>query len=877
MAETLLSPDVKFWSEEITLYERTFDKWVKRGRKIQKRYKDVRTPREEAVTRFNILWSNVQTRLPALYARDPKPEVERRFKDRDPVGRVVSEVLERSLDYTIQHCNPFGRIMRQAILDFELPGRGTVWVRYVPHFHKVELPQADDKEDPEEVKAEGVQETNDAEDEENEELGYEETLVDYVYWEDYGHTWARTEDEIRAKWRKVYLDRDELSERFIKKGGLSQSDVDSIPLEWSPKGERDDKIRLEQKKAVVYEIWDKLKREVIWIVKNYAKCLDKLDDPLKLDGFFPTPASLYANLTSDELIPTPNFVHYHDQAMEVDELSTRISAIGKALKVAGVRDSSAEGLDRLLAEGTENQLVPVDGWIALKEKGGLAGVMELLPLKEIAEALGYLREQRQMMIDDIYQITGLSDIIRGLSDPNETATAQQIKGQFSVLRISAAQTEVQRFARDVIRICAEIIAGYDLETLKKISGVKLLTEQEKAALHAQFQPMPAMPGPPGNPGPAPAAPPMPPGNPGGGGPPPGAGAGVPPPGGSPGAGQPTADQQRLLNEPSWEEVAQLLKNPVLREFRIDIETDSTIRMDEEAEKSSRMEFMTAASQLITEAASVPKEMIPAVGELFLFAVRGFKVARNLERTFEDALEQLKHAPPKPDPEMMKAQAKGQVDVQIAQMKGQMDMQVEQHKQQAQAQESALKNQFEDARGQRELQANNQHAAQLEQLKQGFEAQRVALELASQERIAAEKNATDVRIAEMKAQHDAQMAQMTQQHEAGMASMTQGHEKAMAVHQSESAKDGERVKGEESRKTEDVKGRHSKETETIRGENTEKAIKAKPKVEASAKAEGEKDAKAPTIAAIEKLTEAIKESRKPRKAVYDKDGKLESLN
>lgn len=869
-----LSPEVKFWTQEIDLYDRTFDKWMKRGRKLIKRYKDVRTPREEAVTRFNILWSNVQTRLPALYARDPKPEVERRFKDRDPVGRSVSEILERSLEYTIQHCNPFGRIMRQAVLDYELPGRGTVWVRYVPHFHKVELPAADDQADNEEVKAEGRQETNQAEAESDEELGYEETLIDYVNWEDYGHTWARTEDEIRAKWRKVYLDREELSERF----GLSDKELDAIPFDWAPKGLKDEKIDLKQKRAIVYEIWDKLKGEVLWIIKNYPKALDRVDDPLKLEGFFPTPPSLYANLTQDELIPVPNFVFYHDQAMEIDELSTRIAAIGKALKVAGVRDTSAEGLDRLLSEGVENQLIPVDGWMALKEKGGLAGVMELLPLKEIAEALGYLREQRQMMIDDIYQITGLSDIIRGLSDPAETATAQQIKGQFSVLRISAAQTEVQRFARDVIRICAQIISGYDLETLKKISGVKLLTNAEKDALRAQLS---AMPPPGGGAGPAAPAPPMQsaPGQ--GGGPPAGAGAGVQSPG-SP-SGQPAPEQLKLLNEPSWEEVAALLKNPVLREFRIDIETDSTIRMDEEAEKEARMEFLDRATNFISVAATAPPPMIPAIGEVFLFAVRGFKVARNLERTFEDALEQLKNQPPRPDPELMKEQAKGQVAIQIAREKGQMDMQVEQHKQSVQAQETLAQNQFEDARGQRELAAKNAHEARLKQMEQEFEAQKVALEKASAERIAAANNATAIEIERMKQAHEADMASRQQAHEQNVARMTQDHEKVMAVHQTESAKDAERVKGDESRrteaakgdesrKTEAVKGEQAKETEKVKGENAEKIAKVKPKAEAEAKADAESDAKEPVVESVNKLIAKLEEMRsKPRKYVKTKDG------
>lgn len=890
--EVVLSKTVRFWQDEISLYERTFDKWVKRGRKIQKRYKDIRSPREEAVTRFNVLWANVQTRLPALYARDPKPEVERRFKDRDPVGRVTSEVLERSLDYTIRHCNPFGRLIRQAVLDYELPGRGTVWIRYVPHFHKPELVPNSDA-DNEEEKAEGHQITDDADSEPRETLSYEETQIDYVFWEDYGHTYARTEEEIRGKWRRVYLTREELAERFE----LEDEELDRIPMEWSPKTTSDSKVRPEQRpeqrKAIVYEIWDKQERKALWLVKNYPEMLDEESDPLGLEGFFPCPPPLYANLVPDEMIPTPNFTYYQDQASEIDELSTRIAAIGKALKVAGVRDTSAEGLDRLLSEGVENQLIPVDGWIALKEKGGLAGVMELLPLKEIAEALGYLREQRQQLIDDIYQITGLSDIIRGLSDPNETATAQQIKGQFSVLRISDAQSEVQRFCRDVIRICAEIIAGYDLETLKQISGVKLLTRAEKEALNAQLaaaqSAMPPMPGgmaPGGGPAPQPGAPgvvPGPQGPPGGnvpvqaqgnpgGEPPAGAGAGVPAPGGP--QGQPAPEVLKLLKEPSWEDVGQLLSNKVLREFRIDIETDSTIRMDEESEKQARMEFLDRATNFIASAAAAPAPMIPAIGEVFLFAVRGFKVARNLERTFEDALEQMKNQPPRPDPEMMKVQAKVEGDKQIAQIKSQADMQVEQHKQSVQAQQTLAQNQAEDARKQRELAAQNAHEAQLEQMKQEFEGQKVAIEKASAERIAAAKNATDLEIARMNHAHEQAMTAATQQHEAGMAQLTQGHERAMAEHQARTGETTERVKGEEARKTESVRGETAKETEKVKGDQAERIAKVKPKAEAQAAADGEKDKQKPMLDALEKLQEAIKEARKPRKIVKKEDGTVE---
>lgn len=900
MVEVAYTPYVRGWKDEIDLYERTTDKWCKRGKKIYKRYRDIRSAREEAVTRFNVLWSNVQTRLPALYARDPKPEVERRFKDRDPVGRMVAEVLERSLDYTVQHCNPFGRLIRQAVLDFELPGRGTVWIRYVPHFHKVELSpeQADSggsgpadggvegKAVTAQERDEGEETTNDASD--PEELNYEETVIDYVYWEDFGHTWARTWDEVRAVWRRVYLTRDELKARF----NLTPKQLEAIPLDWSPKNLNDGKIDTKTKKAVVYEIWDKQEREICWIIRNYPEELDRKPDPLNLENFFPCPPPLYANLSGDELVPTPNFVYYQDQASEIDELSTRITAIGKALKVCGIYDSSAPGLDRLLAEGVENQLIPIDGWMALKEKGGIEGIMELIPLKEIAEALASLREQRQTMIDDVYQITGLSDIIRGLSEPEETATAQQIKGQFAVLRISDAQQEVQRFCRDILRICAEIISDYDLETLKKISGVKLLTQAEKQQLGAQLaaaqHPMPPVPpmatggGPQPPAGPPVQAPPSPPG-----GPPPGVGAGVPQPGQLPGAGV-DPEKIRLLKEPSWEEVAALLQNPVLREFRIDVETDSTIRTDEDADRAARMEFIEKVGAMLSSAVNVPHTLIPAAGELILFGIRGFKVARNLERVFEDAIDQLKNMPPPPSPEQQKAQAEMQVEQMKAQIKAQTDKEIAQAQQQAQAQEDMARNQMEAQRSERETALKSQHEQALQNQKGEFEAQKTQYETQAQERIANAKNATDLQIAQMKTEHEANMKAADQAHEAKITSMTQEHERGMEAGKAVAAQDGERVKGEESRKTEatkaehakdieGVKGKESRETEKVKGDTQKEVTKLKPKAEADAKVAEEQEKAHPTVAAIEKLTEALKEARKPRKVVRDKDGRVAELH
>jgi len=88
-------------------------------------------------------------------------------------------------------------------------------------------------------------------------------------------------------------------------------------------------------------------------------------------------------------------------------------------------------LQRLLTEGDNNTLIPVDKWMAFSEKGGLQGSIQLLPLEVIAATLINLYTAHKNVTDQIYEITGISDIIRGQTSASETATAQQIKGQYA--------------------------------------------------------------------------------------------------------------------------------------------------------------------------------------------------------------------------------------------------------------------------------------------------------------------------------------------------------------------------------------------------------------------------------------------------------------
>lgn len=642
MEEQKVSAKVAKWSEEIATYESKFSAWEERGKKIVKRYKNERKDAAKNKAEFNILWSNIQTLHPAIYASPPNPNIDRRFQDDDDLGRYAALVLERAVSYFVKN-DMFDKVMKQATLDRLLPGRGVAWVRYCPVFE--EPAQITDDE-----------ENKDYEQGQEDTLLYEDVIPDYVHWSDFGHTWARTWQEVRAVWRRVCLSRAELVKRFGEDVG------NKVPLDAVISDQSGQKVS-SGKKAWVYEIWDKSKKKAMWLHKSMPELLDERDDPLGLKDFFPCPEPIYSTIANDDLIPTPDYVQYQDQAIELDLTTARIAAITKAVKVAGVYDASAQGIDRLLSEAVENRLIGVDQWAVMGDKG-LKGTISFLPMEEILMTLKGLYEVRERIKQDLYEITGISDIVRGATKANETATAQQIKGQFATLRLDNNQKDVARFSKDLVVIMTEIIAKhFSLDTIKSVSGVKLLTAMEKQQIQLQMQQAQQM-------------------------------------------GQPEElpeKLQELMNLPTWEDIEQLIRNDTARCFRIDIETDSTIKTDQENEKQSRIEFLGAVSSFMQQAVNVPPDLMPLAMELLMFGVRGFKVSREIETSFEAAIAEIKKAqqnpqPPQPSPEQLKAQAE--------QQRTQAEMQMEQMRQQGQMAQIQAKAQADNQKAQMELQIKN---------------------------------------------------------------------------------------------------------------------------------------------------------------------------
>lgn len=590
------------WLVEIEQAEKWCRDWHEVARKCLHRYRNDRKETQKGERRINIFWSNVETLKPALYARRAKPVVERRFRDADPVGKAAAETLERAVTFATDS-DQFDEVIKQARDDRLIVGRGTAWVRYVPHFKQMQPPTPEDgvsvTDDASEYEAE-TEEAPEAEAEPMqpaEALAFEEVAFDYVAWTDFLMAPSKTWREVPWVARRVQMTRHELVERFGEEIGRA------VPLNARPDRDGPDNADARFRDGLsartdVFEIWDKAERKACWIAKGYEGLLDERDDPLRLREFFPCPRPMFATITTDSLIPQPDFLQYKDQANDLDDVTYRLSKLTQACRVSGVYDAAQDAsIGRLFSEGGDNELIPVNTWAAFSEKGGFRGVMDFVPLDGVIATIRELTAREQSLKAQIYEVTGISDIVRGYSAPSETATAQQIKGQFAALRLQEQQVEVARFARDLIAITAEIIAEhFQPQTIALMSGLA-----EQAPEIQQAFPM----------------------------------------------------------------AVQLLRDDAMRSFRIDIETDSTIAVDETADKRAATEFLTAMGNYM--ASSLPMaqqapELLPMIAQGAVFLARRFRAGRQLEGSIEQAFQALEQraqqmaAQPQPNPALMKAEA-----------------------------------------------------------------------------------------------------------------------------------------------------------------------------------------------------------------------------
>ena len=557
--------DIKTWQKRLERAGKKEKPWRDDAKKAIERYRE---EQDKSGSQFNILWANTEVKRPALFSAVPKPDIRRRFKEDDPISRAVATVLERAQSYTIEN-NNFERLGNRIATDFMLPGRAVARVRYVPTFgvtkKRVDLEETEEEGDnvgpkffngDQEV-VEGVKRDFNGPfiEEDEEELVFEEVRYEHTQWDDFRIDPKKCWEDVTWIAFRHFFTKAEHTESFPDIPYLPGTDERENGEEGAPKLEE------------VWEIWDKSERKVNWYSESHDKFLKTEDDPLELEGFFPIPEPAYIIQSNGTLEPRTEFMMYKDQADELDDLTNRISKLVNAVKVRGVYAGADKSEISKLVDADDNDLIPVADWAAMQDRGGLNGLIEWWPIEQISKALGQLRLQREELINTIFQITGLSDILRGATDPRETRGAQELKASFGNQRLQPQQREIQRFFRDLFRLGTEVMANhFDIDTLVLISGVPL--------------------------------------------------------------------EEEILNNELFE---QTIRNDTLRGYRIDIETDSTIAIDEQKDKEDVVELFDALGGFLNSAGPLATTDTDheIIKQMILFAVRRFKVGRQMEEMLEN--------------------------------------------------------------------------------------------------------------------------------------------------------------------------------------------------------------------------------------------------
>ena len=660
---------IEVWKKEIENSINYYRNWVDEAKKYEAIYEDEHNNANGESNRYNIFYSNVETLAPLIFSKLPNPNVTRRFANDDKASRIASELLERSLDYCLD-VEKSEIAFAKARKDFLITGRGLVRVYY---------------DEAEIIKLEN----ENGEIEEEFDDSTKKVALDYVHWADFLTSTEKTWEDIRWISFRHKKTKKQIETQFGKKiadkvsyNSSMLTSIDSNELQGL-----EDVIGV----AEVYEIWDKTNKRVVWIanIDTDSILLSVDDDPYELMGFFPIPRPLGSDSTNNSILPIPTYRMYKGQAEELNRLDQRIKALIEQVKYSGVYSSISESQDlKNLLNGCDGEFNALKGLQPGQNIKDLIYTKDIIP---IVNAIAQLNDQKARVINNIREITGLSDIVRGVTVASETATAQRLKGDFAISRIQPLQKAMELMIRDVIELQGELLVeNYDIAELAKMTNLMIVDidliaqqaqDQQNRLLQEAVQQVSQDPN-------------------------------IAKDQIAQLEAQQKAGLKKTLAKPKeqlrgyavtpqeLQEVDNLLKNDKLRTFSINIETDSTVAIDQNKVKQDRIEYISAITNFSSQFVPLVQAGIiqtEAFNKFLAFMSQPFKVGRNLEESLLAEPEQEEQEQPTAEEMLAQAEsARKDQELQLKIQELQLKASIEQQKvniEKAKVQQSQI--QFED--------------------------------------------------------------------------------------------------------------------------------------------------------------------------------------
>lgn len=447
-------------------------------------------------TRFPLWWSCLKIRQPLCLARLPIPVLKDTQGD-DPLGRtacVIGERFMRSILKTFDALEEF----QSSVDDFLVTNFG--WGRafykkdecYEEEKIRLQMieqqpqePMLDEMGQPipqeplppifitpdgQEIPQEQVLEDD---------LGFyyktgENVLIENeeVYFESGMYCNLYVDPDVR-KWNaitRLAFEYPYTKREFIKKFGKEA--YTKLDFDVERKKDQDECIK-------VYEYHDKFLKEVRWFAENseeffqpveIASLSEEVDnsDLYGLSNFFPVARPMIMNASTKEFWPTPEFFQVQDLIDDIHQIASRMTLLTKAIRVRFLFDSSVAELKQLVGETGEGGGLGVPNLEqALMNAGGkLTNLVAYFPVQEMIQGLENMYKAFEQRLNSFYQVTGISDLIRGQSDTGveKTYGERQMEGKFALNRIEPYQGKVQEWIKDNYQLLMEM-------------GLKLFSDQ----------------------------------------------------------------------------------------------------------------------------------------------------------------------------------------------------------------------------------------------------------------------------------------------------------------------------------------------------------------------------------------------------------------
>lgn len=566
--------DFAYWKQQIETAKSNLKSYFRDVETCEKAY-------HNTDLNYNVFYSNVEILKANLCIANPKPDIQRRFLKRLEKDKLksntyadVAKVLNGAVEF-VSDVSCLDEEISDAVKNAVVCGRGILWLDYEPTI--------------------SVNESGE------EYISDREIRIESLMPQEFLYSSAEKEKNIWWVARRHLLSREDIKRRF----GYNPSEAE---LQFK----QEDETQL--KRGEVWEIWDKnsKKRAFILVTDVRQKFLEVVDDPYKLEGFFPCDC---LDFITRATVPVPEYMIYHKQADLLEIVCKKAAQIEDEIKYVTVIGSQDKGIAQRITAAQNGAVISIP---TADMVNAVESLIATTPVDKAILLLEHLQIEKEKLKQNIYDITGISDIMRGATEAQETATAQKIKGLFGSLRFQTRQKEVQNFRKNIYKIIAEIIAEhYDEETLSEMTCTYLPTEEDKLSIvMAQRQ-----------------------------------------------GAQLTSDQLNILNEPTWGDVMYILRNDKLRNYTVDIETVATAFDDMEQQNAAIKDLTNLYLSMVQYADSLSpatlKGFIPLI-KMNLSSVKissavGNQLEEAIESAYKEAEEEAQQ-PQEPNPEIMKIQS-----------------------------------------------------------------------------------------------------------------------------------------------------------------------------------------------------------------------------